>query len=132
MSGFDLAAFLLPGVPLARVRALLENAAGNELASGKFASPESSAALAVNSFGWFISRPSRFPSLPEIDTSDAVEMVDVEFIPNEPRICGGAAAFLHRPSWVESDAFAKNPHTRRRRVSKYRSLPICAFQERQP
>lgn len=84
MSGFDLAAFLLPGVPLARVRALLENAAGNELASGKFASPESSAALAVNSFGWFISRPSRFPSLPEIDTSDAVEMVDVEFTARFP------------------------------------------------
>ena len=84
MSGFDLADFLLPGVPFARVRARLEDAAGNELASGKFASPESSAALAVNSFGWFISRPSRFPSLPGIDTSDTVEMVDVEFTARFP------------------------------------------------
>lgn len=100
MSGFDLADFLLPGVPLARVRALLEDAAGNELASGKFASPESSAALAVNCFGWFISRPSRFPSLQGIDINDTVEMVDVEFTARFPWAGG-------RHPWL--DAIVQTP-----------------------
>lgn len=45
---------LLPGVFESRVRAILDKAGGNEIASGKFASPQSSAALAVNSFGWFL------------------------------------------------------------------------------
>jgi hypothetical protein len=100
MSGFDLADFLLPGVPLARVRALLEDAAGNELASGKFASPESSAALAVSCFGWFISRPSRFPSLSGIDINDTVEMVDVEFTVRFPWVGG-------RHPWL--DAVVQTP-----------------------
>jgi hypothetical protein len=100
MSGFDLADFLLPGVPFARVRARLEDAAGNELASGKFASPESSAALAVNCFGWFISRPSRFPSLPGIDINDTVEMVDVEFTARFPWAGG-------RHPWL--DAIVQTP-----------------------
>lgn len=100
MSGFDLADFLLPGVPFARVRARLEDAAGNELASGEFASPESSAALAVNCFGWFISRPSRFPSLPGIDINDTVEMVDVEFTARFPWAGG-------RHPWL--DAIVQTP-----------------------
>lgn len=47
----------LPGVPAEAVLAALSRPPGNELASGKFASPESSAALAVNAFGWFLERP---------------------------------------------------------------------------
>ena len=38
----------LPGVPAEAVLAALGRSPGNELTSGKFASPESSAALAVN------------------------------------------------------------------------------------
>lgn len=60
----------LPGVPEHLVLAALGQAGGNEIASGKFASPESSAALAANSFGWFLERPADlppFPCLPEID-----------------------------------------------------------------
>lgn len=45
--------FLL-GVPEAHVRGLLAAASGDEIGSGKSASPESSAALAVNAFGWFV------------------------------------------------------------------------------
>lgn len=74
----------LPGVPVEHVLDRFAAAGGNEIGSGKFQSPESSAALAVNCFGWFISRPSRFPSLPGIDTSDTVEMVDVEFTARFP------------------------------------------------
>ena len=38
----------LPGVPGAEVESILNAAPGNEVATGKFDSPESSAALAVN------------------------------------------------------------------------------------
>ena len=55
----------LPGVPVAHIRARLAAAGGDEIRSGKFAHPESSAALAVNAFGWFIERPMdcrRYPA----------------------------------------------------------------------
>jgi hypothetical protein len=39
----------------------LAKAGGREMASGKLQSPESSAALAVNCFGWFIEQPERLP-----------------------------------------------------------------------
>jgi hypothetical protein len=41
-----------------------EKAPGNELESGKLSSPESSAALAANTFGYFIHRPEAFPQVP--------------------------------------------------------------------
>lgn len=56
----------LPGVPAAAVLAALARSPGNELASGKFASPESSAALAVNAFGWFLERPRSLQPLPGV------------------------------------------------------------------
>jgi hypothetical protein len=59
-------------------------AGGNEIASGKFANPESSAALAVNSFGWFIERPACFPALPGIEIDELVDLVDVEFTARFP------------------------------------------------
>ena len=55
---------LLPGVPEALVRAQLLAGAGQEIASGKFASPRSSAALAANAFGWFLERPALLPPFP--------------------------------------------------------------------
>lgn len=68
----------LSGVPEDLVRAALDKAGGNELKSGKFESPESSAALAANTFGWFIRRPAElppFPSLPDVDwPADAVQV----------------------------------------------------------
>lgn len=66
----SLADLLCHGVPEHHVRAALDRAGGNEIGSGKFASPESSAALAVNGFGWFLDRPGAlpaFPGLPDID-----------------------------------------------------------------
>jgi hypothetical protein len=54
----------LPGVPAAAVLAALRRAPGNELASGKFDSQESSAALVANTFGWFLDRPKLLPPLP--------------------------------------------------------------------
>lgn len=61
---------LLPGISEHEVRRALGKAGGNEIESGKFCSEESSAALAVNCFGWFLQRPGDlppFPSLPDLD-----------------------------------------------------------------
>ncbi len=56
----------LPGVPSDSVSAALGRSPGNELATGKFDSPESSAALVANAFGWFLSRASALPPLPGV------------------------------------------------------------------
>ena len=62
----ELQPIFLPGVPEATVREIYGRAAGNEIASGKFASPQSSAALAANGFGWFLERPSNCPLFPSV------------------------------------------------------------------
>ena len=54
----------LPGVPGAEIESILNAAPGNEIATGKFDSPKSSAALAVNAFGFFLRRASDLPPLP--------------------------------------------------------------------
>ena len=56
----------LPGVPAEICIAALTRGDGNELGSGKFASGESSAALAVNTFGWFLARPGDLPPFPNL------------------------------------------------------------------
>lgn len=56
----------LPGVPAEAALAALRHAPGKELAPGKFDSPESSRALAVNAFGWFLDRPAALPPLPGV------------------------------------------------------------------
>ena len=70
---------LLLDLPTNRIRKILEEAGGNEIASGKFASPQSSAALAVNGFGWFLERPALLPAFPRLEASDwAPVQVDIE------------------------------------------------------
>lgn len=66
----------LPGVPAEAVLAALARSPGNEVASGKFDSPESSAALAVNAFGWFLDRPRSMLPLPGVPMGlpDALEI----------------------------------------------------------
>ena len=54
----------LPGVPGSEIEAIFNTAAGNEIVTGKFDSPESSAALAANTFGFFLQRASDLPALP--------------------------------------------------------------------
>jgi hypothetical protein len=60
----------LDGVPEHLIRAALSKAGGNEIGSGKLDSPESSAALAVNAFGWFMERPTDLPPFPSLDGMD--------------------------------------------------------------
>lgn len=54
----------LPGVPSGQIEEIYNAAPGNEIASGKFDSPESSAALVANTFGFFLNRPGDLPLLP--------------------------------------------------------------------
>ncbi len=54
-------------LPLDDVLAALNRSPGNEIESGKLASPESSAALAVNTFGWFLDKPERLPPIPNTE-----------------------------------------------------------------
>jgi hypothetical protein len=76
MSTADL---FLPGVATEKALAALGRAGGNEIGSGKFANPESSAALAVNSFGWFLDRPGQLPPFPCLADLDwPAVRVDVE------------------------------------------------------
>lgn len=75
----ELAGHLLPGVPVDKVAAALGAAAGQELASGKFGSPESSSALAVNGFGPFLETPGSLPPFPCLDDLDWPALsVDIE------------------------------------------------------
>jgi hypothetical protein len=69
----------LPGVPAETVLAALRRAPGNELASGKFDSPESSAALVANALGWFMGRPRALPPLPGVPMGQPEEVeIEVE------------------------------------------------------
>jgi hypothetical protein len=54
----------LPGLPADLIRACYTAAPGNELAAGKFDNRRSSAALAANTFGFFLARPCGMPALP--------------------------------------------------------------------
>lgn len=54
----------LPGVPGHKIEKIFKAAPGNEIATGKFDSPESSAALAANTFGFFLCHPGCLPPLP--------------------------------------------------------------------
>ncbi|MCV2870365.1 hypothetical protein OEW28_17255 [Defluviimonas sp. WL0002] len=68
----------LPGVPIEKVRSAYDHAAGNEIESGKFWSPESSSALAANTFGWFLERPKALPRLPVSLIASPVKEVRLE------------------------------------------------------
>ena len=58
------APFFLPGLDAALISAAYQAAPGNEIASGKMASPESSSALVANAFGYFLGKPQLLPALP--------------------------------------------------------------------
>lgn len=74
----------LEGVAAEYVLARMAKAGGNEVESGKFGSRESSAALAVNTFGWFIKRPTLLPPLLGMRTGRSALLVDVEYCARFP------------------------------------------------
>jgi hypothetical protein len=74
----------LPGVPATHVLDRLSRAGGNEIDSGKLASPESSAALAVNVFGWFVERPEALPPFLGLEDIGPAYRVEVEYCARFP------------------------------------------------
>ncbi len=64
LKGMRMSGPFLPYLPVDAIRAAFAKSPGNEIASGKIDSPESSAALAANTFGLFLERPSELPELP--------------------------------------------------------------------
>jgi hypothetical protein len=75
---------LLPGVPAGYVFERLAKAGGKEIESGKFASAESSAALAANVFAWFAARPHDLPPLPGVAETGTPTQVDIEYCARFP------------------------------------------------
>jgi hypothetical protein len=74
----------LAGVPRDHVLNRMAKAGGNEVGSGKFMNPESSSALAINTFGWFVQRPGLLPALPGMKLGDFPLIVDVEYCARFP------------------------------------------------
>ncbi|MCF8512602.1 MAG: hypothetical protein K9G43_14240, partial [Rhodobacteraceae bacterium] len=68
---------ILPHLPAEQILAALAKSPGNEVKSGKFDSPESSAALVANGFGLFLDRPADLPPLPGVPMG-RVESVALE------------------------------------------------------
>ena len=92
----------LPGIPVSHVATRLAKAGGKEIESGKLLSSESSAALAVNCFGWLIERPELLPPLIGLETAGVPELVDVVFCARFPWSGG-------RHPWL--DAVVQTPTT---------------------
>ncbi len=106
----------LPGVPVPYILERLRKADGREVSSGKLASPESSAALAVNTFGWFHDRPQRLPPFPILGEGiSRPTSVEVEYCARFPWAGG-------RHPWL--DALGRNTRSCDwRRVEKIRAFP---------
>ena len=99
----DLSRLFLPGVPVDHVVGRLSKAGGQEITSGKLQSPESSAALAVNTFGWFVERPESLPPFPrEASGEPRPTAVEVEYCARFPWSGG-------RHPWL--DAMVETPST---------------------
>jgi len=62
-----LANVLLPHLPCAQIEAIYRTAPGDEIGTGKFENPESSAVLVANAFGFFLDCPDIFPGLPHLE-----------------------------------------------------------------
>ena len=121
---FDSESFL-PGVPHAYVLERLEKASGHELTSGKFWSRDSSAALVVNTFGWFIGRPERLPSLQEAQLpSWPPERVEVEYCARFPWQ-GGSHPWLDACVMTKSDVIGVES----KRFEPFRDVKTVSFSD---
>lgn len=70
---------LLPGLSIDLIKAAYAKAPGNEIDSGKFVNPASSAALAANTFGFFLTRSDELPSDPFASSwRSSVQSIELE------------------------------------------------------
>lgn len=114
----------LAGVPVAHVLRRLGKAGGNEIESRKFSSDESSAALAVNTFGWFIEWPELLPPLPGMRPGAKASLVDVEYCARFPWR-GGRHPWLD--AVVETDTQLIGVESKR--FEPYRDKKTVSFSE---
>jgi hypothetical protein len=113
----------LPGVPSSLVLKRLNAAGGNEVNSGKLSSPESSAALAVNTFGWFIEQPELLPAFPMVQVLNwPATQVEVEYCARFPW-SGGKHPWLD--AWVETPTAIIGVESKR--FEPYRDRKDAAF-----
>ncbi len=84
----------LPDLPVDRIMGSLRLSPGHEIRTGKFDSPESSAALVANAFGWFLTRPASLPHLPGVPAG-AVLSVELESEMRYPWAGGGRHPWLN-------------------------------------
>lgn len=114
----------LPGVPADYVLDRLAKAGGNEVESGKLVSPESSAALAVNCFAWFSTRPDLLPEFPDVRAGYLASTVDIEYRARFPWTGG-------RHPWL--DAFVTTPThllgVESKRYEPFRDNKVVALSE---
>jgi hypothetical protein len=114
----------LEGVPVEHVLDRLSKADGNEVHRCKFTSDESSAALAVNTFGWFIEQPGLLPPLPGMDTAAKVSCVEVEWCARFPWR-GGRHPWLD--AMIETDTQLIGVESKR--FEPYRDEKTVAFSD---
>ena len=68
----------LPGVPGPAIEEAYNASRGNEIKSGKFDNPKSSAALVANAFGFFLNKPKLIPPLPDCERHWPVQKLTIE------------------------------------------------------
>lgn len=115
----------LPHLPADLIRAAYAAAPGNEIDTGKFASNESSAALAANGFGYFLERSGDLPCpRPELADDWAPEAVRLEAELRFPWAGG-------RHPWL--DVLVTSPNlvlgVASKRYEPFRSKPAPAISE---
>ena len=116
---------LLPGLPNARIAACYARAAGNELESGKFFSPESSAGLVANTFGYFLERAAELPPLPGTEALGwPARNIDLEAVVRFPWR-GGEHPCLD--VWIDTNAALIGVESKR--YEPFRAPPEREFSE---
>jgi hypothetical protein len=117
--------YLFDYLPQAKIIAALTRSPGNELA-GKFMSPESSAALAANTFGFFLEQPHRFPPIPHAaDFGRSVIQVGIECCAPFPWWPSGRHPWLD--AMIETDTHLIGIESKR--YEPYRPKALGAFQQ---
>ena len=115
----------LPHVPQDHILRRLELAGGNEIESGKLGSPQSSAALAINSFGRFCLEPECLPPLPGLENIDwPATRVDIEYSARFPWAGG-------RHPWLDALVQTQEFHigVECKRFEPYRDTKTASFSD---
>lgn len=122
---FEMNSPFMPNLPVDQILAAYERAPGNELESGKLSSPESSAALAANTFGFFLNRPRDLPPIPGTEACGwPADKVALEYCARFPW-SGGTHPWLD--AYIETSTHIIGVESKR--YEPYRSSKTGEFSE---